>query len=114
MDGSLARGRPRRRKGGPIKGYVSKGITPEIQANLDAVAKIPDDDIDFSDAPEVTDWSGAVRGKFYRPVKQQLTLRLDADLIHWFKAQGGGRGYQTRINAALRRAVEEEMRAARS
>ena len=96
-----------------MKGYISKGITPEIQANLDAIANMPDEDIDFSDIPEKLDWSNAVRGKFYRPVKQQLTLRLDADLIHWFKAQGGGRGYQTRINAALRRAVEEEMRASR-
>lgn len=96
-----------------MKGYVSDGVTPEIQANLDAIAKIRDEDITLSDMPEVTDWSNAVRGKFYRPVKQQLTLRLDADLIHWFKSHGGERGYQTRINAALRRVVEEEMRAAR-
>lgn len=91
-----------------MKGYVSKGITPEIAANLDELAKMSDDDIDLSDMPEITDWSNAVRGKFYRPVKQQVTLRLDADLIHWFKTSEGGRGYQTRINAALRRFVEEE------
>lgn len=96
-----------------MKGYVSDGVTPEIQANLDAIGQIRDEDIDLSDMPEVTDWSNAVRGKFYRPVKQQLTLRLDADLIHWFKSHGGERGYQTRINAALRRVVDEEMRAAR-
>lgn len=56
--------------------------------------------IDTSDIPEVTDWTGARRGVFYRPIKQQLTLRLDADVVAWFKRQGGG--YQTRINRALR------------
>lgn len=83
-------------------------LTPEMIAQLDALAAMPDEDIDLSDIPEKLDWSNAVRGKFYRPVKQQVTLRLDADLIHWFKTSEGGRGYQTRINAALRRFVEEE------
>jgi uncharacterized protein (DUF4415 family) len=70
-----------------------------------------DDDIDTSDIPEVTDWTGWVRGKFYRPVKKQVTLRLDSDLIDWFKTnQGGARGYQTAINAALRKVVEGERR----
>ncbi len=93
-----------------MKRYVSKGITPEIQANLDYLATLSDDDIDLSDMPEITDWSNAVRGKFYRPVKQQLTLRLDADVVHWFKTHAEGRGYQTKINAALRRFVEDEMK----
>ena len=93
-----------------MKGYVSRGITPEIRANLDEIEAMVDENIDFSDMPEVTDWSNAVQGKFYRPVKRQLTLRLDADLVHWFKSQGSERGYQTRINAALRRFVESESR----
>jgi len=92
-----------------MKGYVSKGITPEIQANLDALDAMRDEDIDLSDIPEKLDWSNAVRGKFFRPVKQQVTLRLDADVLHWFKTNAeGSRGYQTQINAALRRFVEEE------
>lgn len=91
--------------------HVSKGITPEIQANLDHLATLSDDSIDLSDMPEVTDWSKAVRGKFYRPVKQQLTLRLDADVVHWFKTHADGeRGYQTKINAALRQFVEEQVK----
>lgn len=78
-------------------------------AELDALAAMPDDTIDLSDMPEVTDWSNWTRGKFYRPVKQQVTLRLDADILHWFKArQAGKRGYQTAINAALREVVERE------
>jgi uncharacterized protein (DUF4415 family) len=64
--------------------------------------------IDLSDIPEVRDWSGARRGLFYRPIKQQLTLRLDADVVAWFKAHAqDGRGYQTAINRALREYVEE-------
>ena len=95
------------------KRYVRSELTPEMLAQLDRLAAMPDEDIDLSDMPEVTDWSNALRGKFYRPVKQQVTLRLDADLIHWFKTRADGtRGYQTRINAALRRFVEEEAKRA--
>lgn len=91
--------------------HKSKGLTPELRKELEALAAMPDDTIDLSDMPEVTDWSNAERGKFYRPVKRQLTLRLDADVVHWFKSQG--KGYQTRINEALRRHVEEQRRRAR-
>ena len=98
-----------------MKRYVSKGITPEIAANLKEIEAMGDDDIDLSDIPEKLDWSNAVRGKFYRPVKQQLTLRLDADVIHWFKSHAdGGGGYQTRINAALRKFVEAEVKRERA
>ena len=98
-----------------MKGYVSKGITPEIAANLAEIEAMKDEDIDFSDIPEITDFTGWTRGKFYRPVKQQLTLRLDADVIHWFKSHAdGGGGYQTRINAALRKFVEAEVKRERA
>jgi uncharacterized protein (DUF4415 family) len=70
---------------------------------LAKIAKIKDEDIDFSDIPEQLDWKGAKRGVFYKPIKQQLTLRLDADLVDWFKRQGAG--YQTEINAVLRKHV---------
>ena len=81
-------------------------LTPELLAESERLAAMPDEDIDLSDMPEVLDWSKAERGKFYRPVKQQLTLRLDADLVHWFKTHAKGGGYQTRINQALRDYVE--------
>ena len=48
-------------------------------------------------------------GDLYRPLKRPVTLRLDADVIAWFKRDG--RRYQTRINAALRKVMEREMRA---
>jgi len=81
-------------------------LTPEQLAELKSLTALPDDAIDTSDAPEVLDWSGAKRGLFYRPVKQQLTLRLDADVVAWFKAHTtSAEGYQTRINRALREYV---------
>ena len=80
-------------------------LTVEEQSALDAVAAMPDSEIDTSDSPEVTDWRGAVRGGLYRPVKRLTSLRLDADVVEWFKARGDG--YQTRINAALREYVEQ-------
>lgn len=84
-----------------------------IRDQLAALAAMPDEDIDTSDIPEVLDWTGAVRGRFYRPVKQQLTLRLDADIIDWFRHHApDGRGYQSQINRALREYVQEESRKA--
>jgi uncharacterized protein (DUF4415 family) len=59
-----------------------------------------DANIDTSDIPEVVDWRGAERGRFYRPVKQVVTIRLDADVVAWFKTQD--RKYQTAVNRALR------------
>lgn len=86
-----------------MKKAVSKRLTTAQRAELKALAVRPDGAIDTSDVPELLDWSGARRGLFYRPVKQQLTLRLDADVIAWFKEHtAAGEGYQTRINRALR------------
>ena len=85
---------------------ASKPLTAKQKAELKALAALPDDKIDTSDIPEVLDWSGAKRGLFSRPVKQQLTLRLDADVVAWFKRRArAGKGYQTDINQALREYV---------
>ena len=70
------------------------------KAELKALASLSDADIDTSDIPEVTDWRGAVRGKFYRPVKEPISIRVDADVLAWFRSQG--EKYQSRINEALR------------
>jgi uncharacterized protein (DUF4415 family) len=79
---------------------------------LAALAALRDDEIDLTDLPEVLDWSGAVVGKYYRPIKKSLTIRLDADVLAWLKAQG--RGYQTRINQLLRSAMETRGRGRRA
>ena len=97
-----------------MKKGASKRFTPEQEAELKSLADLRDDAIDTSDAPEQADWSGAKRGMFYRPLKQQLTLRLDADVVAWFREHTtASEGYQTRINRALREYVEGEDRKGR-
>ncbi len=89
-----------------MKKAASRKLTRKQLAELKSLAALRDDAIDTSDAPQLHDWSGAKRGLFYRPVKQQLTLRLDADVIAWFKKHAApDEGYQTRINRALREYV---------
>jgi uncharacterized protein (DUF4415 family) len=68
-----------------------------------ALKRMKDSEIDTTDIPPVLDWSNAVIGKFYKPIKKPLTIRIDADVLSWLKGQG--RGYQTRINALLRNAM---------
>jgi uncharacterized protein (DUF4415 family) len=65
-----------------------------------------DSDIDYSDIPELGDDFFEKATVAWPPVKQQLTIRLDADVLKWLKAQG--RGYQTRINRILRAAMESK------
>ncbi len=69
-------------------------------AELRALKRLRDEDIDTTEIPETTEWSKAVVGKFYRPLKEPVTIRLDADVLAWLRAQGPG--YQTRINSVLR------------
>jgi uncharacterized protein (DUF4415 family) len=70
-----------------------------------ALKRMKEREIDTTDIPPVLDWSKAVVGKFYRPIKKPLTIRLDADVLAWLKGQG--KGYQTRINALLRTSMEK-------
>ena len=86
-------------------------LTDEQRAELGALADLPEDQIDTTDIPEVLDWTHAHRADLYRPIKQQITLRLDADVVAWFKDRApGGRGYQTDINRALREHMERVSR----
>lgn len=80
-------------------------MTPEERAELAALEAMSEDAIDTREMPEIRDWAGAERGRFYRPLKRQITLRLDADVVDFFER--GGKGYQTRINEALRVWVEQ-------
>lgn len=83
-----------------MKSRDMKPATRDISAELAIIDAMTDDEIDLSDAPEITDWTGAVRGKFYRPEKQAVTIRLDADVVAWFK--GREPKYQTAVNRVLR------------
>ena len=89
------------------KGH-SKPLTPDQKVELKAIAALPDQEIDTREMPEIVDWSGARRGLFYRPVKRQITLRIDADVIEWFRSRARrGEGYQTNINRALRDYIKQ-------
>jgi uncharacterized protein (DUF4415 family) len=80
-------------------------VPDSVRKELALLAAKPESEIDFSDLPATQrkDWQGAERGKFYRPIKQQLTVRVDADVLEWLKSQGSG--YQSRLNDILRNAM---------
>ena len=79
-------------------------LSSEKRKELDKLAARPDKEIDLSDIPEVRELpSDYIVGKFYRPKKETVTIRLDADILSWLKSSGGG--YQTRINSILRQTM---------
>ena len=80
-------------------------LTDEDRARLRAMGARSESEIDTSDSPELTaaQWANAERGKFYRPLKAQITAKVDKDVLAWLKADGPG--YQSRLNAILRRAM---------
>ena len=79
------------------------------QTDWKRIDAMKDKDIDFSDIPEITPQmvARAVLRRNFKPLprKKQLTLRVDGDVVDWYKKQG--RGYQTRINTLLRAYMEE-------
>jgi uncharacterized protein (DUF4415 family) len=89
-----------------IVGHTLKTLPPltaRERAKLREISARPERKIDVSDIPPMTDEQlrNAVRGRFYRPIKRQITARVDADVLEWLKSQG--KSYQSRINAILRR-----------
>src|SRR5689334_7008781 len=88
-------------------------LTDAQKLELEALRAMGDEGIDFSDIPPLTEsfWLNAQRNPYYRPIKEQLTLRLDSDVIAWFKRHAeGGRGYQSNINQALRNYIAAQER----
>ena len=81
-----------------------KHTSQQSQTDWERIDKLTDNDIDLSDNPEISPnmFAKAVLRKGLKPVvkKTQVTLRIDDDVLTWFKNQG--RGYQTRINALLK------------
>lgn len=86
--------------------------SPVRKRELARLASMPDEKIDVSEMPELGAdfWKRAVRNPFYKPVKKQITLRLDADVIAWLRR--GGKGYQTKANALLREMMVREIKKA--
>jgi uncharacterized protein (DUF4415 family) len=87
------------------KTLADSPMTAVRKRKLVRVAARRDSEMDLSEIPPLTEsfWKNAVRNPFYRPVKQQLTVRLDADVVVWLRGQG--KGYQTRLNRVLREAM---------
>jgi len=77
-----------------------------IKSDLAKVDRMRDADIDYSDIPPLGNEFFTKATEAWPPAKQQLTIRLDADVLKWLKAHG--RGYQTRINRILRAAMESQ------
>jgi uncharacterized protein (DUF4415 family) len=79
------------------------------RSELETLAGMADSAIDYSDAPAMKALPPQVHvGRFYRPLKQQISLRVDADVLAWFRAQG--KKYQTYMNAVLRREMQARPR----
>ena len=85
---------------------MKKELSKEQMEEITKLSGMADEDIDYSDIPPVEDWSDAVVGKFFRPIKQSVTIRLDADVVSWLKEDG--KGYQSRANTLLRAAMERQ------
>jgi uncharacterized protein (DUF4415 family) len=85
----------------------TKTFSAAEQDQLAKLAALPDEDIDTADIPPAPDanWANARRGDLYRPLKKPVTIRLDVDVVTWFKDHATGNGYQTEINRVLRQHV---------
>ena len=80
-------------------------ITDRQRRELQRLANLPDSRIDFSDAPERKARVSDIQvGRFYRPIKQLVSLRVDAEVLAWFR--GRGKKYQTYMNEVLRREMQ--------
>jgi uncharacterized protein (DUF4415 family) len=78
-------------------------LTAAQKAELKALKAKPDTPINYTDIPPLTGkfWKNAIRNPLYKPTKTSTTVRIDSDVLLWLRAHG--KGYQSRINAILRR-----------
>jgi uncharacterized protein (DUF4415 family) len=77
-----------------------------IKSDLARIDRMRDADIDYSDIPPLDKTFLKKATAAWPPVKRQVTIRLDADVLDWLKSHG--RGYQTRINRILRVVMESQ------
>ena len=95
----------RQEKRVPASELFTTRLADKQRRELERVARMPDSQIDYSDAPEVEPPPGHVEvGRFYRPIKQLISLRVDADVLAWFRARG--KRYQTYMNEVLRQEMQ--------
>jgi uncharacterized protein (DUF4415 family) len=102
-------GSSRQEKRIPASSLFTRPITRRERAEIEALARTPDSAIDYSDAPAMDRIPAEIHvGRFYRPVKQQISLRVDADVLAWFRSRGVK--YQTYMNQVLRREMRSHAR----
>jgi uncharacterized protein (DUF4415 family) len=88
-----------------VRPLFTAPISDKERRELRRLADLPDSQIDYSDAPERSLLASDVQvGRFYRPIKKLVSLRVDADVLHWFR--GRGKKYQTYMNEVLRREMQ--------
>ena len=93
----------------PATALFTTPIADKQRRELQRLAARPDSQIDFSDAPEGGPRASEVEvGRFYRPIKQLVSLRVDADVLSWYRGQG--KRYQTYMNEVLRREMQTNPR----
>ena len=93
----------------PASALFTTPVTDKQRRELERLQARPDSQIDFYDAPEGNPRPFDVQvGRFYRPIKQLVSLRVDADVLAWFRGQG--KKYQTRMNEVLRREMQTNAR----
>jgi uncharacterized protein (DUF4415 family) len=96
----------RQEKRVPSSPLFTTPLSKRQKKELQRIAQIPDSAIDYSDVPPPKSVPAQIRvGRFYRPVKEQISLRVDADVLAWFRSRG--RRYQTYINQLLRREMQK-------
>lgn len=95
--------------GGGPRALFTTHLSDREKKELQRLARMPDSRIDLSDAPELQPRPRDIQiGRFYRPIKQLVSLRVDADVLAWYR--GRGKRYQTYMNQVLRREMEESPR----
>ena len=93
----------------PANALFTTPVTDMQRRELERLRDLPDSQIDFSDAPERNPRVSDIQvGRFYRPIKQLVSIRVDAEVLAWFRGQG--RKYQTYMNEVLRREMQTNAR----
>jgi uncharacterized protein (DUF4415 family) len=94
---------------------MKRKFSPSEIEMLEKLKALPEEQIDTADIPEAPreNWRLARRGELYKPMKQPVTIRIDADVLAWFKKNSQGQRYQTEINKVLRHHVARNDKGAR-
>lgn len=79
---------------------MKKDDERDVEGQLQYLANVRDEDIDYSDIPEIKSMKNAIRGRFYQPGEGRIALGIDEDIVMWFRARGAD--YQDEINNVLR------------